>query len=297
MQGILMDNWSIQNIITRVSEDDRESYNKEYIDLLEAIVLWDNLYYPENANSSWWKYVGQDHSIKKIIKPIQNDEMEFSIEIEEILKDVNNANSFTETVNRGAVKYLLFSNKNGLNYFPCEKRCIFLQQSNLFDNINHISRFEIIGSFDKEIMKYYMELNDFFGKNVFSFEIPLLADFILQNTPNNMSHIDYAIKLREDRHVVAYRKYLNEIEIAINSAQWDKLLKFEQETKGLVKDIFEGKELIDSISMNLLALPSFSISIANLPFKKNIHLSFLRKLGKFAYKERKYNYKMESKFS
>lgn len=293
MQGILMDNWSIQNVITYDCEDNRKSYNKEYIDLLEAIVLWDDLYYPENTHSSFWKYIGQDHSIKKIIKPLQDDGKEWDGEIEEILKGINSTNNFNEIVYKGAVKYLLFSNKNGLNYFPSEKRSIFLEQSNLFDSFRHISRFNIIRTFDSEIMKYYDEFNKFFGKNLFSFEIPLLADFIIQNTPNNMSHIDYAIKLREDKHVVAYRKYLNEIEMAINNAQWDKLLKFEQETKGLVKDIFEAKKIVDSISVNLLALPSFSISTANLPFKKNVHLSFLRKLGKFAYKERKYNHEMK----
>ena len=72
-----------------------------------------------------------------------------------------------------------------------------------------------------------------------------------------MSHIDYAIKLREDKYVVAYRKYLNEIEIAINCAQWDKLLKFEQETKGLVKDIFEAKRVVDSISVKSFSLTLF----------------------------------------
>lgn len=65
MQGILMDNWSIENIIVCVYENDNKSYSKEYIDLLEAIILWDELYYPDNTYSSWWKYIGQDHSIKK----------------------------------------------------------------------------------------------------------------------------------------------------------------------------------------------------------------------------------------
>lgn len=281
-----MDNWSIENIIAYVNEEDSKSYNKEYIDLLEAIVLWDNIFYPENTYSSWWKYVGKDHSINKIIKPIQDNAEAFRGEIEEILNNINNTNNFTEIISKGAVKYMLLSNKNGLNYFPCEERCIFLEKSDLFDNFKNISRFDIIRTLDKEIVKYYEELHKFFGKNIFSFEIPLLADFIIQNTPNNMSHIDYAIKLREDRHVVAYRKYLDEIEMAFNSAQWDKILKFEQETKGLVKDIFEEKKFVDSISVNLLALPSFNISIANFPFKKNVHLNFLRRLGKFAYKER-----------
>lgn len=288
MQGVLIDNWSIENIIDCVYEEDSKSYNKEYIDLLEAIVLWDDLYYPENTYSLWKEYIDQDHSIRKIIKPIQDDEKEFNDEVEEILKGMDNDNNFTEIVNKGAVKYVLFSNKNGLNYFPSEKRCVFLEQSNLFNGIN-INRFDFVRTLDKEIIKYYEELNDFFGKNVFSFELPLLADFIIQNTPNNMSHIDYAIKLKKDRDVIAYREYLNEIEMAINNGQWKKLFKFKEETKGLVEDIFKAKEVVDSISVNLLALPSFSISTANLPFKKNIHLSFLRKLSKFAYKKRRNN--------
>lgn len=291
MQGILVDNWSIENIVVDCDlKADKKSYNKEYIDLLEAIVLWDDLYYPENTFSSGWKYFAHNHSIRKIVKPLDYKEEEFSDEIEEILEGIDKTNNFTEIVSKGAVKYMLFSNKIGLNYFPCQKRCVFLEQSNLFDNLKKINRFDIIGTFDKEIIKYYEELNDFFGKNLFTFELPLLADFIIQNTPDNMSNIDYAIKLRNDRHVVAYRKYLNEIEIAINNAKWNELLKFEEETKGLVRDIFGSKEVIDSISVNLLALPSFSISVDNLPFKRNIHLSFLRRLGKFAYKERKYNH-------
>lgn len=34
---------------------------------------------------------------------------------------------------------------------------------------------------------------------------PLLDDFVIQNTLDNMNHIDYAIKLRENRHAVVYK--------------------------------------------------------------------------------------------
>lgn len=284
MQGILLDNWSIENIITCSTESDKINYSKEYMDLLEAIVLWDDLYYPENSYSSWWKYIAEDHSINKIIQPLHYDEDEFNDEIDKKLKGIGGTRDFTDNVVNGAVRYMLLSNKNGLNYFPCNKRCLFLEQSKLYDNLKNINRFDIMRTFDREIVKYYKELNNFFGKNIFVFEFPVLVNYIIQNTPSNMSYIDYAIKLREDKRVVAYREYLNEIEVAINNTQWDKLRKFEKETKGLVRDIFETRELIDSISVNLLALPSFNVPISNLPSKKNVHLCFLRKLGDFAYK-------------
>lgn len=284
MQGILLDNWSIENIITCSTESDKTNYRKEYMDLLEAIVLWDDLYYPDNSYSSWWKYIAEDHSINKILQPLHSDEDEFNDEIDEKLKGICGTREFTDNVIIGALRYMLLSNKNGLNYFPCNKRCLFLEQSNLYDNLKNINRFDIMRTFDREIVEYYKELNDFFGKNIFVFEFPVLVNYIIQNTPSNMSYIDYAIKLREDKRVVAYREYLNEIEIAINNTQWDKLRKFEKETKGLVRDIFETRELIDSISVNLLALPSFNVPISNFPSKKNVHLCFLRKLGNFAYK-------------
>lgn len=55
-----------------------------------------------------------------------------------------------------------------------------------------ISRFDIIRTFDKEIITYFNDLNNFFffgGGDVFSFELPLFVDFIIQNTPNNMRRI------------------------------------------------------------------------------------------------------------
>lgn len=103
-----------------------------------------------------------------------------------------------------------------------------------------------------------------------------------------MSHIDYALKIRNEKSVIAYRNYLKEIEVAFNNSQWDKLKTFEEETKGLVKDIYKDKKIFEySISMNLLALPSIGISTGNLSIKRKIHFSFLRKLGRFACKERK----------
>lgn len=153
MQGILLDNWCIENIISCINDNDQKAYNKEYIDFLAAIVLWDDLYYPENTYSLWPKYLGQDHNINKIIRPIKDDEKEFSKKVDEIIGNVHDFNGISEIVYRGAVKYMLFSNKNGLNYFPCEKRSAFLEESNLFNIAKQINRFEIIGTLDKEISK------------------------------------------------------------------------------------------------------------------------------------------------
>lgn len=286
MESILLDNWSIEEFISYNFDPNGEKFNKKYFELLEAIVLWDNLYYPNNSYSMWWKNVGQNHIINKVIKPLYDDGREQKKEAEEILKDIRGKYQFTDNVGLGGIRYTLLSNKHGLNYFPCKKRSVFLSQIGLYSSNSFINRYNIMGMLDNEIKKYYVELNEFFGKNVFDFEFPILVDYILQNTPSNMTPIEYAIELRKDKQVVSYRKYLKEIELAFNTGQWYKIFDFKDATKQLVRDIYQEKSLVDSITINLLALPSFNISMKGI-YKRNIHLSFLRKLGKFSYSARK----------
>lgn len=284
MESILLDNWSIENVVSNSSE--LNTQNKKYFDLLEAIVLWDNLYYPDNSYSTWWKHIGQDHIINKVVKPLYDDESELKEETEIILNDIKGKFQFTDNVSIGSIRYTLLSNKHGMNYFPCEKRSIFLNQIGMYNYFDVIDRYDIMGAFDSEILKYYSELNDFFGKTVFNFEFPVLVDYIIQNTPKNMSYLEYAIKLRKDKQVVAYRKYLKEIEDAFNTGKWNKIFEFEDATKQLVDDIYKRKKLVESITINLLALPSFNVS-TNILYKRKIHLNFLRKLVEFSYSKRK----------
>lgn len=101
-----------------------------------------------------------------------------------------------------------------------------------------------------------------------------------------MTPIEYAIKLKKDKQVILYRKYLKEIENAFNTGRWNEIFEFEETTKELVRDIYRKKSFVDSVTINLWALPSINVSIGNM-HKKKIHLSFLRKLERFSYLKRK----------
>lgn len=103
--------------------------------------------------------------------------MELKKETEIILDDIRDKFVFTDNVGIGGIRYTLLSNKYGLNYFPCEKCSVFLNQIGF--NSDFIDRCDIMNVLDREILKYYSELNDFFGKNVFTFELPVLADYII----------------------------------------------------------------------------------------------------------------------
>lgn len=237
MNGILLDNWTLQDLYSGELKTDTERFNE----LLEAIVLWDNLFYPNNTYSMWWKYISQNHDFINVLKPLPDDEKSFTDESREIFYSIGTEN-YTDVVGAGSIRYALLSNKNGLDYFPCSKRSAFLSQSKIRDIIpNMLSRYDLMGTFDKEVIKYYKELNSFLGNDIIKFEVPILVDFIKYNTPSNMDYIDYAIELRKEKSVKKYREYLGEIEQSINNAQWGKVSEFKSATEELVHDILRKK--------------------------------------------------------
>lgn len=278
MNGILLDNWTLEDIYSEEIENCEKTYN----DLLEAIILWDNLYYPENSSSSWWKYISDNNGLKDIITPLFDNEKMFEIETKEIYNSVPSFKSYTKTVGMGGIRYALLSNGNGFDYFPCTKRSAFLSQKIIKEKIQQtITRHDLMETFDKEALRYYKELNDFLGGEIIKFKTPILADYILQNTPSDMSCIEYALQLRMDKHVLRYRKYLGEVEHAINNAQWHVLSEFKYVTEELVQDIIKKKPCTFSMTVGVFTLPSINIEIPFRLHKKYIHLSFLRDLGKF----------------
>lgn len=280
MNGILLDNWALQDLYSGELKTDTERFNE----LLEAIVLWDNLFYPNNTYSMWWKYISRNHDFINVLKPLPDDEKSFMNESKDIFYSIGTEN-YTDVVGVGGIRYALLSNKNGLDYFPCSKRSAFLSQSKIRDIIpNMLSRYDLMGTFDREVMKYYKELNGFLGNDIIKFDVPILVDFIKYNTPSNMDYVDYALELRKEKSVIKYREYLGEIEQSINSAQWSKVSAFKSATEELVRDILRKKSFAYSITISILALPSFNIDIPFLSYKKYLHFSFLRELGDFVYK-------------
>lgn len=58
MKKVLIDNWSMHNIAQGMNGQIAE----EYSDLLSTLVLWDEIYYPNNDRSSYWDNTPQNMS-------------------------------------------------------------------------------------------------------------------------------------------------------------------------------------------------------------------------------------------
>lgn len=280
MNGILLDNWSLEEIIG----DAPFERNAAYINLLEVLVLWDDIYFPDNKYSFGWKNSIHNHNIKDIIVPFPDNKNEFQEEAEDIFNKLDQSNQNSRIIGIGGIRYSLFSNEKGLDYFPSADRCEFLSNIDQREYYSQVvNRYKLLHALDKEVQKYYDELSEFLSVNTVQFELPLLAQFVIQNTPCNMSHIQFAIQLREDKSIKRYRKYLNRIEIAFNNGNWNELFHYENATKEIVHDIFKEKTLVDSVTCGILALPSINFSLSKRSADKYVHLNFLKKLAKFAY--------------
>lgn len=277
MNGILLDNWSLEELT--VEKDYKKS--AAYYDFLETLVLWDDIYYPDNSYSYWWKKLLTDNSLKDIIKPLKDNGNKFMEEASEIYNEVPDNDIYGKIAGEGGIRYSLLSNSKGLDYFPSQRRRDFfdkIDQKTFYSNF--LNRYTLTHALDSEVKRYYAELSAFLSTHEIRFELPLLAGYIIKNTPPDMSDIDYAVLLRKDKAVILYKQYLNRLERALNKGELEDLFEYENALQELVRDIFKGGRDGVSLSCGVLISPSINLPLKKYDIKKYVHLNFLKRLVK-----------------
>ena len=277
MNTIMVDNWVVQEVIynsfnTQMSE--------EYAKYLSAIVLWDKIYYADNEYSHAWNYLPS--TIRSVLNPIQDRDNLFEDEARKLYCD--RYSLYPEIVAKRAIRYMLFSNYCGCNYFPCAKRAHFLKENNPYGIVNEISRFDYIKTLDEEINEYFYKMFEKLGRYDFRIKRPVLVDFIIQNTKDAESYIDSALRIKEEKSVVQYRKYLSDIEAAVERKEWNLLKDMIAYSEDIVKNtVCLDCKNIGTIDVTIAPVPSISYS-KNIELKRRkMHLNFLEELGNFAF--------------
>lgn len=312
MNSIMVDNWFMEEVIADI-RDQKIRHSNYYAELLMAIVLWDEVYYPLNKYN-WWNSIpsqvqnmlqpledlnedGKSKSLKELyrFKGISDEELYWLKWKEAVLSDSE------DIISSGAIRYLALSGKNGLDYLPCAKRQNFLRKYCSIDNIQtSLSRIRLQGSLTKTIKEYYTEtyksLVDFSNLEI---KMPVLSNFIIDNTSNNMSPIDFAFHLKNEGAVVKYRSYLREIEIALEKQNWRELRYLLRCSDDAINSVISiDKKRLIGISVNILPTPSImfkyntttatissSPSLAIDGFEehlKKFNLTFLKDVTKYA---------------
>lgn len=271
--------------------ENRELGPRAY-EFIEAMMLWDEIYYPDNEYSSWWLYCDKLNNVKKHVKPCDCKNDMFKTKAIDIYRSVRQ-DVDSEIVGVGAIEYWLLCNQENLDYLPCPKRIHYMnekkifvsQKSGLIISNEILNRIEIMNLFDNEVKERYNDMNKYFGKNIFDFELPVVIDYVKQMAKEGENIFEVANELKKDRSVIRYREYLSNIEHAIQNGDWKALSDFRNATKELVNSVDRSTKGI-SISASILALPSVNFNMPKVS-KDFFQLSFLRKLNKFAFYERK----------
>lgn len=285
MNAIMLDNWATQDVVFdayNIKEDISESYGK----LLSAIILWDKVYYPHNEKTVMWGLM-KNSKIFSILNPLDDSSHLFEKEACNIF-DEYYKNIETSIIAKEGIRYLLLSNFMGIDYLPSSKRGSFFEKCTSDNFWPKLSRYDFIGILDKEINDYFEEYNDKFGRKVFDIRRPVLTDFIIQNTPCNMSYLEFAMQLRNEKCIVQYRKYLTDLEIALENRDWTKLAElFILSHEAVSKVCHLDKKSIGNIDVAVIPFPSINFSKEIEVGKRKVHLTFLDKLANFAFCGRK----------
>ena len=287
MNEVMVDNWLLEDIVDHCNSP---TVPDSLGVLLSAIVLWENVHYPMNPMSFFWserdvsgtKWFPEINSIRNALSFFVDSNEEFSAEQKLFFR--NNRDLFekntSEVIAAGALRYLSLSNKQGFDYLPCAERREFISK---YPDVcrKSINRIDTLSPLEKEIDEFLDDLSSVYKDSYFSIKRPVLVNYIINNTPDDMSSVDYAFHLKNEGPVVAYRRYLVELEKAFNKQDLRELSRLRTYSKEVVQGIINMDVTIGSADFSILPLPGISLT-RSIDIAKKIHLTFLEDLARFS---------------
>lgn len=196
MANILVDNWTLQKAAVGIKAmyENKSKPTIECIRLVEAILLWDKVYYVENEFSFFWQEIlNQFSDIQFIHKANELCENQEEYDLCKQNSKFLSLHLGNDIVGQGAIEYQAITDKLGVNYLPCEERARFLSSYNRLDKIN---RTDIMKYFEKSVLQYYNDINNKLGTTKIKFENPAFFDYIYSNAGSEFI-VDTAINMKD----------------------------------------------------------------------------------------------------
>lgn len=311
MNRVMVDNWFLGEVV-RYLRSPEENPSRPYAELLMALVLWDEVCYPENGLSRSW---AGNSLPADCLCPIDDSRRELADGARELLMlyaagDPGHDPYFLwmqdpeSIVNAAALRYLMLSAKHGCDYLPSTRRQAFLKAH---ENPKHMKdlllRMRMLGTLDEAAEAYYREsLQALLDFSELKLAMPVLADYILDGTPAGMTPVEYALQLRQEGPVIRYRAYLARVEQALEAQDWKQLRQLLAASREAVEGVLAlDRKRTGSVTVKLLPTPSVVVNYGGvkgelsaspgLSFElkpgRKMHLTFLKELTAYAIHDRK----------
>lgn len=149
MKSVMIDNWTIEDI----AFSGKNMINSPgFHNIIEAIILWYQVYYPNNEKSIFWKYLTQEQKVEKYISPCIEDK-----KIENIAEQIyyeKYKKKYSKNIAMRAIEYDLLANSMGCDYLPCKARRLFLKDIDYYKQDNIIGTISNLKVGKDDIMKF-----------------------------------------------------------------------------------------------------------------------------------------------
>lgn len=292
MASILVDNWTLESAANSMTEsiNNNTPPNYEYIKLVEAIVLWDHIYYIDNQFSDTWKRVLRPLGYDQFLLPADS-----LCDTEEEYKTLCDHARYVSlpyegVVACGAIEYRALSDQLCIAYLPSQRRAEFLANNHRITPL--INRDNIYNSYNDQIDEFYIEINNMLGQKLLTFDFPVLFDFVFDHAPTS-DIIDKALEIKNMKDICSYRSYMDNLEQEITNGNYIGLRNHLDEIRRVVESIINKRNTRMNGELQLSITPSIIPSFnANIPLTPKVinrkhHLDFFRRLTRYALHERK----------
>lgn len=297
MGKILLDNLSISQVFMGYkSFDEKNTYIQNYI---YSLVLWDEIICVQDSRF----YEGSVRVVRTLQEEIDElntnyinnklgiyfvDEKLFRYKEKshEIVSDMK-IDDENIMIAEDVIRYILLGYNLGVNICLSPERTRFIKLEH-FDNYI-FDRLDVINMLENEVKDFYNEINNKIGKKIICFQSPLLFDYICKEAKDFNQALDMAIRMKNEKHIIEYRRIMDEMEDCLNKGNFVKFNEYLSIIPDIVNSIRTAGIKTQSFEIGLSPVPNISTNI-NLPlgrmYKNKLHMRFLKDLAKFGMTDR-----------
>ena len=290
MKSVMIDNLTIEDI----AFSGKNMINSPgFHNIIEAIILWDQVYYPNNEKSIFWKYLTQEQKVEKYISPCIEDK-----KIENIAEQIyyeKYKKKYSKNIAMRAIEYDLLANSMGCDYLPCKARRLFLRdidyykQDNIIGTISNlkVGKDDIMKFVDKTTQDRLKEFNSSVGSKSIEIKVPILSHYVIGNKPDGKTYFEYAQQLKCKSRIRIFSDYIENVEKEWEYGNFRPYMQLCNDINDIVNDINKiDKKLIFEIMVVVKIIPKIEFDIFDI---RKYNISFVKKIVRYVFDNNRRN--------